>query len=141
MADQKEREEYYELTINAKGETLNQVRFNNASELASTTLTLLYICATLAALYLFTCIGLLVGVIKHRPELMIPWLTVHLVGSVVLFCLAGVWTETSGYELLGDLRCTYCKRIDFISVGSNCNYVYVRFFFASTHTQGLSLLW
>lgn len=117
MADQKEREEYYELTINAKGETLNQVRFNNASELASTTLTFLYICATLSALYLFTCIGLLVGVIKHRPELMIPWLTVHLIGSIALFCLAGIWTESCGYKLLGDFQCTYCKFLFFFCGG------------------------
>lgn len=109
MADQKEREEYYELTINSKGETLNQVRFNNASVLASTTLTILYICATFASLYLITCIGFLMGVIKHRPELMIPWLTVNLVGSVLLFCLAILWTETSGYDMLSEYRLQYCK--------------------------------
>lgn len=109
MADQKEREEYYELTINSKGETLNQIRFNNASDLAATTLSLLYGCTTLAALYLVTCIGLLFGIIKHRPELMIPWLTLHLVGSIVLLCLALIWSQTTGYVMLGDFNIHYCK--------------------------------
>lgn len=35
IADQKEREEYVYVPINAKGETMNQLRFKSAANLAS----------------------------------------------------------------------------------------------------------
>lgn len=109
IADQKEREEYYEMPINSKGESMNQVRFKTASQLATGTLTILYICATLAATYVFACLGLLFGTVKYRPELMLPWLVLHMIGGAVMFVLYIVYANPLGYEMVGGCKTIYCE--------------------------------
>lgn len=109
IADQKEREEYYEMPMNGRGESMNQVRFKTASQLATGTLTILYVCATLAATYVFTCLGLLFGTLKYRSELMVPWLVMHLTGAVVCVVLAIVYANPQGYEMAGGCKSFFCK--------------------------------
>lgn len=68
ITDQKEREEYYEMPVNSNGESMNQVRFRAASELASSTSSLLTIFVAMATLYVCACFGLLFGTLKYRHE-------------------------------------------------------------------------
>lgn len=109
IADQKEREEYYEMPMNSKGESMNQVRFRTASKLATGTLTMLYSCAAMAALYLLTCLGLLFGTVKYRSELMLPWLAMHLSGAFVFFAVAVAYADPFGYEVTAGSRSIFCK--------------------------------
>lgn len=113
IADQKEREEYYEMPMNGKGESMNQVRFKTASQLATGTLTILYGCATLAATYVFACLGLLFGTVKYRSELMLPWLVLHMIGGAVMFVLYIVYANPLGYEMVGGCKTIYCEYIYF----------------------------
>lgn len=87
IADQKEREEYYELPMHANGETMNQVRFKSASQLAAGTLSALYACAVAVGVYLLCCVLMLCGTIKYRSQLMMPWLLVHAVGGATVLSL------------------------------------------------------
>lgn len=111
IADQKEREEYYEMPMNSKGESMNQVRFKTASQLATGTLTILYGCAILAATYVFACLGLLFGTVKYRAELMLPWLVLHMIGGAVMFVLYIVYSNPMGYEMVGGCKTIYCEYI------------------------------
>ncbi|XP_058451418.1 uncharacterized protein LOC131430435 [Malaya genurostris] len=104
IADQKEREEYIFLPTNARGETMNQLRFKSAANLASVTLCMLYIGTTLATIYVFSCLGLLIGTLRNRHEFFIPWMVVDLFGTLisasimiavgynkVAYCVIGKW--------------------------------------------------
>lgn len=109
IADQKEREEYYEMPMNARGVSMNQVRFKTASKLATGTLTILYVCTGLAAVYVLACLGLMFGTIRYRSELMLPWLGLHMIGSVVIFMGSCIYASPYGYELAGGCQVFYCK--------------------------------
>ncbi|XP_055544264.1 uncharacterized protein LOC129729597 [Wyeomyia smithii] len=104
IADQKEREEYVYLPTNAKGETMNQLRFKSAANLASVTFCMLYIGTTLATIYVVSCLGLLVGTLRNRHEFFIPWMVVDFFGTLVAasimiavgynkmtYCVIGKW--------------------------------------------------
>ncbi|XP_031626568.1 uncharacterized protein LOC116342905 [Contarinia nasturtii] len=71
--DQKEREEYYE-TPKIHGVSANDIRFLEAEKLVNYTLILLYTATALAAVYALCTLGLLIGVIKRRCELILPWI-------------------------------------------------------------------
>lgn len=122
IADQKEREEYYEMPMNGKGESLNQVRFKTASQLATCTLTILYGCAILAATYVFACLGLLFGTVKYRLELMLPWLVLHMLGVAVMLVLYIVYANPLGYEMVGGCKTLYCKYTLYV-LQSNINLI------------------
>lgn len=107
IADQKEREEYYEMPMNNKGESLNQVRFKTASQLATGTLTILYGCAVLAAVYVIASLSLLVGTLKYRSELMVPWLVFHMFGGLSVLVLTIVYADPFGYALVGECKLFY----------------------------------
>lgn len=128
IADQKEREEYYEMPMNAKGESMNQVRFKTASQLATGTLTILYGCATLAATYVFACLGFLFGTLKYRSELMVPWLVLHLIGGFVVLVLEVVYADPYGYDLTGGSVLVYCKCVKYYIIYV-VFFVYIQFFF------------
>lgn len=87
IADQKEREDYYEVVTNAKGESLNQIRFKSASHLASFTLLILYIGTVVASVNLFSSLGLFIGVFKNKTELMLPWLVLDMLGVVIILAI------------------------------------------------------
>ena len=109
IADQKEREEYYEMPTNNQGESINQVRFNTASKLATVTLTILYCCAALAATYVIACLCLLFGTIKFRSELMVPWLLLHMIGSCLIIFMSLVYAKPFGIESVVGGQLLYCK--------------------------------
>lgn len=83
IADQKEREEYVYIPTNAKGETMNQLRFKSAASLASVTLYMLYVGTTLATIYVLSCLGLLIGTLRNRHEFFIPWMVVDFFGTLI----------------------------------------------------------
>ncbi|KAL1380065.1 hypothetical protein pipiens_014474 [Culex pipiens pipiens] len=104
IADQKEREEYVYIPTNAKGETMNQMRFKSAANLASVTLCMLYIGTTLATIYVLSCLGLLIGTLRNRHEFFIPWMVVDFFGTLIsasvmiavgynkmAYCVIGKW--------------------------------------------------
>lgn len=79
IADQKDREEYYELPMHENGETMNQVHFNTATKLASNTMYILYVCGAVVGVYMLCCLSLVWGTIRCRSEMFLPWLINHAV--------------------------------------------------------------
>lgn len=71
--DQKEREEYYE-TPKIHGVSANDIRFMEADRLVNYTLIILYSATALVATYALCTLGLLIGVVKRRCELILPWI-------------------------------------------------------------------
>jgi hypothetical protein len=83
IEEQLEKEDYfYYGPTNKNGDTMNIVRFKTASKLASKTLVVLYIGSTFAALYLMCCFSLMIGVLKNRANLMVPWMVFNLFSSI-----------------------------------------------------------
>ncbi|XP_055608470.1 uncharacterized protein LOC129755820 [Uranotaenia lowii] len=102
IADQKEREEYIYVPTNAKGETMNQLRFKTAANLASVTLCMLYIGTTLATIYVLSCLGLLIGTLRNRHELFIPWMVVDFFGTLICASIMiAVGYNKMAYQLVG----------------------------------------
>lgn len=95
IADQKEREDYYEVVTNAKGESLNQIRFKSATSLATFTSSILYVGTTIASINLFSSLGLFIGVFKNRMEFMLPWLILDFIGIFLLVAIMITVSEES----------------------------------------------
>ncbi|XP_055638323.1 uncharacterized protein LOC129776611 [Toxorhynchites rutilus septentrionalis] len=102
IAEQKEREEYVYIPTNAKGETMNQLRFKSAANLASITLCMLYIGTTLAAIFVLSCLGLLIGTLRNRHEFFIPWMVVDFFGTLIsASIMIAVGYHKVGYCIIG----------------------------------------
>lgn len=113
IADQKEREEIYELPMHSNGETINQVRFKSATKLAAGTVNMLYACGGIAGVYMVCCLSLLCGTIRCRAQMMVPWLVVHAglrFGTVALAFEIQEWFLDVAFQ--GSVQ-AYCKSIVF----------------------------
>lgn len=88
IADLKEKEWFELMPTNSRGETLNSIRFNEASHLASAILIILYVGTGVSTVYLISCLGLLIGTLRNKPELMLPWLVLDLIGAFLLIAVA-----------------------------------------------------
>lgn len=108
IEDQRERQEYLDLPTNSKGESLNQIRFNTASHLASVTLIMLYIGTAVASIYLLSCLGLLIGTVKNRSELLLPWLVLDLIGALLVVSVAIVGSNDQIFQYTGG-KIQFCK--------------------------------
>lgn len=51
------------------------------------TLIILYIGTAISAIYLLSCLGLLVGTLRNRSELMLPWLLLDSVGAILVLAV------------------------------------------------------
>lgn len=109
ITDQKEREEYYEMPVNSNGESMNQVRFKAASELAAATTTFLYCAAAMATLYVLACFGLLFGTLKYKHEGIAPWLVLQIFYETVLISCAYFGLQYNFREMLGQHIKCFCK--------------------------------
>lgn len=109
IADQKEREEYYELPMHANGETMNQVRFKSASQLAAGTLKTLYLGTAMVTLYLLCCLFLLCGSLRYRSQLMVPWLIYHACGAAMFFGAIIYYRKWFVMNLLYGSAVTFCE--------------------------------
>ncbi|KAJ6633092.1 hypothetical protein Bhyg_15646 [Pseudolycoriella hygida] len=126
--DQKEREEFYETILNSNGESMNQVRFRDASELATYTTACLYAGVAIAALYVFVCFGLLCGTLKYRHEAIAPWLICQ-----ILYEIGVVTAAYDGVSLSRNIYASSVKLYWFLialNVGVDlCNWLVVRCFY------------
>lgn len=111
ITDQKEREEYYEMPYNSNGESMNQVRFKAASELAASTTTFLYAGVAMATLYVCACFGLLFGTLKYRHEGIAPWLVLQVVYEIVLISCAYAGVHYNFKDFIGEHMKCFCKLI------------------------------
>lgn len=122
IADQKDREEYYELPMHANGETMNQVRFKSATKLAAGTINVLYVCAGVVGVYMVCCLSLLCGTIRYRSQMLVPWLVVHAglrAGSIFIAYHNQQWFLKNA---LNDSVWVFCKFIDMDLIYLNkCN--------------------
>ncbi|KAG5671362.1 hypothetical protein PVAND_001563 [Polypedilum vanderplanki] len=83
--DQKEMEDYYYYpAMNNRGETLDIIRLNSATKLASSTVYKLTIGTVIATIYLLVCLGLFAGVIKNRAHFIVPWMIFDVIISLVI---------------------------------------------------------
>uniref|UniRef100_A0A1B0CYF1 DUF7027 domain-containing protein n=1 Tax=Phlebotomus papatasi TaxID=29031 RepID=A0A1B0CYF1_PHLPP len=82
IAEENEMAENTELPDNA--ETVNQIRFKSAQELSSITCLGMVALTTMAAIYLLSCLALLIGTLKNRPKLMIPWLVLDGISALIM---------------------------------------------------------
>lgn len=108
IQDQKERQLEYEFPTNSNGETLNEIRFKSASQLASVTIFMLYAGTTIASFYLISTLALLVGTLRSRSEYMLPWLIMDLVGAFLLGGIIIAVANENTYKLAGG-RIQYCE--------------------------------
>lgn len=108
IADQKDREEYYELPMHANGETMNQVRFKTATQLAASTLSILYACSIVVGVYMVCCLCLLCGTIRYRSQMLVPWLVVNSILCVASI-LGAIEIRECVLKYLLDNELVYCK--------------------------------
>ena len=108
--DQKEMEDYYYYpAVNNRGETLDIVRLNSATKLASTTILKLTIGTAIATIYLFVCLGLFAGVIKNKSYFIIPWMVFDVVVSLMINSLLVIIGINKMYERIAISEWFYCK--------------------------------
>lgn len=108
IADQKEREEYYDLPMHTSSETVNHVRLQSARHLARNTVCTLIVCATASAMYTVSCMGLLYGVFRYRPVFLLPWLLMHGIVRTVS-TLAVLYYQSSFMYIVHDSKVIFCK--------------------------------
>lgn len=48
---------------------------------------ILYIGTAISAIYLLSCLGLLIGTLRNRPEIILPWLILDAIGAVLIFAI------------------------------------------------------
>lgn len=130
ITDQKEREEYYEMPVNSNGESMNQVRFRAASELAASTRTSLFGGVAMATLYVCACFGLLFGTLKYRHEGIASWLVVQVVYEIVLISCAYAGVHYGFRDILGEhVKCFWFLVV--LNVGVDClNWLVVYSFYS-----------
>ena len=110
--DQKEMEDYYYYpAVNSRGETLDIIRLNSATKLASSTIFKLTIGTAIATIYLLVCLGLFGGVIKNRAHFILPWIVFDVLISLLINSILLVVGSHSLYERFGICNWLYCKEI------------------------------
>lgn len=108
--DQKEMEDYYYYpAVNNKGETLDIVRLNSATKLASSTIFKLTIGTTIATIYLLVCLCLFAGVIKNRSNFIIPWMIFDVIISLVINSVLVIIGTNMLFERFAISGWMYCK--------------------------------
>lgn len=108
--DQKEMEDYYYYpAVNNRGETLDIVRLNSATRLASSTILKLTIGTAIATIYLLVCLGLFAGVIKNRSHFIIPWLVFDVLISLIISSVLVFVGTKMPYESFGISEWMYCE--------------------------------
>lgn len=108
--DQKEMEDYYYYpAVNNRGETLDIVRLNSATKLASSTILKLTIGTAIATIYLLVCLGLFAGVIKNRSSFIIPWMVFDVVVSLMINSVLVIIGTSMLYEKFGISEWLYCE--------------------------------
>lgn len=108
--DQKEMEDYYYYpAVNNRGETLDIVRLNSATKLASSTILKLTIGTAIATIYLLVCLGLFAGVIKNRSHLIIPWMVFDVVVSLMINSVLVIIGTSMLYERFAISEWLYCE--------------------------------
>lgn len=108
--DQKEMEDYYYYpAVNNRGETLDIVRLNSATKLASSTILKLTIGTAIATVYLLVCLGLFAGVIKNRSSFIIPWMVFDVVVSLMINSVLVIIGTNMLYERFAISEWLYCK--------------------------------
>lgn len=108
--DQKEMEDYYYYpAVNNRGETLDIVRLNSATRLASSTILKLTIGTAIATVYLLVCLGLFAGVIKNRPGFIIPWMIFDVIVSLVINSVLVIVGTNMLYERFAISEWFYCE--------------------------------
>lgn len=108
--DQKEMEDYYYYpAINNRGETLDIVRLNSATKLASSTIFKLTVGTVIATIYLLSCLSLFAGVIKNRAHFILPWMIFDVVISFVINSILLVVGTHTLYQRFGICNWLYCK--------------------------------
>lgn len=110
IVDQQEMEDYYYYpAVNNKGETLDIVRLNSATKLASSTIVKLTIGTTIATVYLLVCLGLFAGIIKNRSNMIIPWMIFDVLMSLVINSVLVLVGSKYLYEYFSISNWQYCK--------------------------------
>lgn len=108
--DQKEMEDYYYYpAVNNRGETLDIVRLNSATKLASSTILKLTIGTAIATIYLIVCLGLFAGVIKNRSHFIIPWMVFDVVVSLMINSVLVIIGTSMLYERFAISEWLYCE--------------------------------
>lgn len=108
--DQKEMEDYYYYpAVNNRGETLDIVRLNSATKLASSTILKLTIGTAIATVYLLVCLGLFAGVIKNRSQFIIPWMVFDVVVSLMINSVLVIIGTSFLYERFAISEWLYCE--------------------------------
>lgn len=130
IEEQREMEDYYYYPpANNRGETLDIVRLNSATKLASSTIVKLSIGTTIATIYLLVCLGLFAGVIKNRSNFIVPWMVFDVIVSLVINSVLVIVGSTLLYEKLNVSEWFYCKFYIFFSLSKNN--IFFPFFFTS----------
>lgn len=108
--DQKEMEDYYYYpAVNNRGETLDIVRLNSATKLASGTVLKLTIGTIIAMIYLIVCFSLFTGVIKNRSNFIIPWMVFDVVVSLLINSVLVMIGTSMLYEKFAISEWLYCE--------------------------------
>jgi hypothetical protein len=112
--DQKEMEDYYYYpAINNRGETLDIVRLNSATKLASSTIFKLTIGTVIATIYLLVCLSLFAGVIKNRAHFIVPWMIFDVIMWMINSILLIVGSNML-YERFSINSWIYCEYFSFL---------------------------
>jgi hypothetical protein len=110
IEDQKEMEDYYYYPpVNNRGETIDKVRLDSATKLASSTVFKLSIGTVIATIYLLVCLSLFAGVIKNRARFILPWMFFDVVISLVINSILLIVGTHMLYERFGICRWLYCE--------------------------------
>jgi hypothetical protein len=108
--DQKEMEDYYFYpAMNNRGETLDIIRLNSATKLASSTIFKLTIGTVIATIYLLVCLGLFAGVIKNRAHFIVPWMIFDVIISLVINSILLIVGTNMLYERFAISNWLYCE--------------------------------
>lgn len=83
MIDQKERDWIDDVPINAQGESLNTVRFDEGQQLARNTVEYLYFLTGVGTGYLISTVSLFFGSLQNKPEFILVWLILHSITGVI----------------------------------------------------------
>lgn len=110
IEDQKEMEDYYYYpAVNNRGDTLDIVRLNSATKLASSTVFKLTVGTGIATVYLLVCLGLFAGVVKNRANLIVPWMIFDVIVSLINNSILIIIGTSMLYERFDISEWLYCE--------------------------------
>jgi hypothetical protein len=124
IEDQKEMEDYYYYpAVNNRGDTLDIVRLNSATKLASSTVFKLTVGTAIAVVYLLVCLGLFAGVVKNRANFIVPWMIFDVIVSLINNSILVIIGTSMLYERFDISEWLYCK-LKLLPILSIKNYCY-----------------